>query len=49
MTGNIEDTVHLPKTLIENAVYKAILVTSGTDPETGYVDDWWWELKEVQK
>lgn len=47
MTGRVEETVRLPRNLVDNAIYEAVLVTSSFNNE-GYCDDWWWELVEVK-
>ena len=47
VTGNIEDTIRVPKKLKPNGIYQASFVSAGVDWETGICEDWCWELIEV--
>lgn len=45
---DVEDAIVFPKKSKDGAMYEATFVSGGIDPDTGYLDDWWWELKEVE-
>jgi len=40
--------IYWPDNPKNGVLYKAICITEGYDYETGYADDWHWELKEIK-
>jgi len=44
MTGAPEDILKLPGQLIDDQIYKICFVPVSKDWETGYLDEWYWQL-----